>query len=277
MNTFIITFGCVFAIGLLFWLFAIKPGSNSSYKPLQILKNYDYAHRGFWDRDLPENSVGAFIKAVDNGFGIELDVQLTKDGEVVVFHDSTLKRMCGEDKLVSELTYNELQGYNLLNTDEKIPLFTKVLDNVKGRTPIIVEIKYYKNLNILCQKVNELLKNYNGPVCIESFSPTVVKWFKKNNPNMVRGQLLSDFRGKDSNLSKPAAFIARNLLTSVVTRPNFIAYDCRARSNISLRTCKALYKAQEVSWTVRNKELYNKIKAEGALIIFEHFDPRVVD
>lgn len=101
------------------------------------------AHRGLFDNhsEAPENSLAAFRKAVDQGFGIELDVQLTKDGKLVVFHDFDLKRMCGIHKKLTELTYAELEQYSLKGSTEKIPLFSAVLDLIAGRTPLVVEIK----------------------------------------------------------------------------------------------------------------------------------------
>lgn len=109
-----------------------------------------FAHRGFFtpDQRIPENSMPAFLAAAENGYGIEMDIQLTKDNQVVVFHDHTLTRMCGIDLPVRELTYEELQKFPLAGTQERIPLFKDVLKAVHGRVPLLVEIKLPTFLNI---------------------------------------------------------------------------------------------------------------------------------
>ena len=101
------------------------------------------AHRGLFDNnaEAPENSLAAFRNAVEHGFGMELDVQLTKDEKLVVFHDFDLKRMCGVHKKLTELTYAELEQYFLKNSTEKIPLFSDVLELINGKVPLVVEIK----------------------------------------------------------------------------------------------------------------------------------------
>ena len=115
----------------------------SRKKEAQAFLHHLFAHRGLFakDQSIPENSMAAFSNAVAHGYGIELDIQLTKDKQLVVFHDHTLTRMCGIDLPVCEMTYEELRKYTLLDTDERIPLFKDVLDLVNGKVPLLVEIK----------------------------------------------------------------------------------------------------------------------------------------
>ena len=257
------------------WLFCIRPRPVLDAPDMTELKKYDSAHRGFYKKDqsIPENSLPAFQRAVSKGFGVELDLQLTADGQVVVFHDDILKRMCGVDKVVSELTYEELQQYPLAQSGEKIPLFTQVLKVMGGKTPMIIELKPYNNTAELCTKACEILTLYKGPWCVESFSPEVVRWFRKNRPQVVRGQLMAHFTHKDEHLNIITAFLARNLFVNALGRPDFIAYDVTARRNWSLRAACRLFHAQEVNWTIRTPQLLWSVKADGALGIFEHFDP----
>lgn len=264
----------VVIVYLAVWLFCIRPRPSLDAPDMKELKKYDYAHRGFYEKDqsIPENSVPAFQRAVSKGFGVELDLQLTADGQVVVFHDDTLKRMCGVDKAVNQLTYQELQQYTLAQSGEKIPLFTQVLKVMGGKTPMIIELKPYHNTEELCRKTCEILTVYKGSWCVESFSPEVVRWFRKNRPEIVRGQLMARFTHKDKPLNLITAFLARNLFVNVLGRPDFIAYDVEARKNWSLRTACRLFHAQEVCWTIRTPQLLWSVKADGALGIFEHFD-----
>ena len=257
------------------WLFCIRPRPSLDAPDLTEFKKYDYAHRGFYKKNqsIPENSLPAFQRAVAKGFGVELDLQLTADGQVVVFHDDTLKRMCGVDIPVSSATWRELQHYTLAGTGENIPLFTQVLKVMAGKTPMIIELKPYNNTEELCQKVCDLLIGYKGLWCIESFSPNVVKWFRKNRPEVVRGQLMAKFTHKDHSFNLITAFLARNLFVNVMGRPDFIAYDVKKRKNWSLRTACRLFHAQEVNWTIRTPQLLWSVKADDSIGIFEHFDP----
>lgn len=265
-----ILIGCV-----LFWLFAMMPRIGKNRPSWNGLSGFDYAHRGFYtqNQSIPENSLEGFRRAVDNGFGIELDVQLTADGQVVVFHDKNLERMTGDKRDLQSLTLQELQQLPLKGTAQRISLFSEVLQTVNGKTPLIVEIKYYGNYDELCKKTDALLKNYQGAWCIESFYPQIVRWFKKNHPEAMRGQLMMDYRGS-GELNRPLGFLARNLFTNFLTRPDFVAYHYQDRNNVSLRCCKKLFGVREVSWTLHSKDELETVKKDGGLGIFEHFDPR---
>lgn len=141
-----------------------------------------YAHRGQHDENLPENSLAAFRRAVENGYGIELDLQLSSDGEVMVMHDYNLERMTGCDKMLKELTAAELQKLHLNGTEERVPTLKEVLDIVKGKVPLLIELKGESTDVSLCPKANEILKDYGGKYIIESFNPLMLSWYRKNRP-----------------------------------------------------------------------------------------------
>lgn len=259
------------------WLWLIAPGKGADFTEF---RKYDYAHRGLHDKDsgVPENSEKAFTLAVDCGFGMEFDLQLTKDNYVVVHHDHSISRTCGEDRLVSEMDLGELRQHRLFGTDEKIPLFEDVLKIVDGRTPLIIELKGYNRADELCPRVMEILKNYKGLYCVESFDPRIVKWFKGNRPDIVRGQLMHHMESgveltSTKRLSAFEAFAARNLMTNFLTRPHFEAYDFHGREIPSMAAVRGLFGMQEVSWTLRREEDFEKAKALGNLCIFEGFIP----
>ena len=157
------------------YLFLIAP---SREKPDDShLRGWLYAHRGLHDDNVnvPENSMAAFRLAVEKGYGMELDVQLTKDNQLVVHHDGSLKRVCGVDRLIREVDFADLP---LLPDGSRIPLLKEVLAMVDGRVPIIVEIKHYGGAARVAKAAHEVLKGYQGAYCVESFDPTAMNWYR---------------------------------------------------------------------------------------------------
>ena len=134
-----------------------------------------FAHRGLFDHlSRPENSLAAFSAAVEHGYGIELDLQMTADGKIVVFHDESLQRMCSTPLKIEQSTFAELQKHPLLNSDQTIPLFSEVLQLVDGKVPLIVEIKSTEHYEPLCLKVYDLLRRYPGDYCDEPYDDGLV-------------------------------------------------------------------------------------------------------
>ena len=257
------------AAAVLLPLYAVAPG-HASRRQKKIFRGVNYAHRGLHTRDksVPENSLAAFRQAAQEGYGIELDVQLSKDGEVVVFHDDTLDRICGVGARVDSLDYAGLEQLRLCGTGERIPLFSRVLE-AAGGIPLIVELKTGKRNAELCEKTLSLLKGYKGAYCIESFDPTVVAWFRKHAPQVLRGQLAQpprEYAGSD--ISKPLAFLLGNLLLNFLARPQFIAYRVGPKP-FPVRLCEALG-AMKVCWTS-----HDKANEKGCdTVIFEHYLPQ---
>ncbi len=150
------------------------------------------AHRGLHNNiDIPENSMKAFRNAVEHGYGIEFDVYLTLDGKVIIHHDWSLKRTCGITTKAPKINSDRLEDYKLMNTDECIPLLTDMLDMVAGRVPLILEIKTTTRVKSTCEAVYNIVKDYKGNICIESFDERIVKWWHKNHPEFILGQLYS--------------------------------------------------------------------------------------
>lgn len=259
------------------YLFMVWPGRRRKDLQESFLGKW-YAHRGYHDNktEAPENSLAAFRKAVDRGFGIELDVQLTKDEQVVVFHDNDLKRVCGVDAPVNSKTFEELQELSLLNSNQKIPLFTDVLEVVDGKVPLIVEIKMVDSRTRVCELANDILKDYKGQYCVESFHPFAVKWFKENRPELMRGQLSSNFK-KDGDKENFTAWLVHMLMSNMSCRPDFIAYCHEYTSNISFRLCTKLLGALPVAWTIKSEEQLLRAENKYKVFIFEGFDPEKVE
>lgn len=242
------------------------------YTPLM---GHYYAHRGLHDNnsDAPENSMAAFKKAVDAGYGIELDVQLSKDRIPVVFHDDTLNRVCGVDGYVKDYTYEELQQFHLCQSREKIPKLKDFLEMVNGRVPLIIEFKFPERPSTICGTADKLIQKYKGVYCIESFHPLAVRWYKDHHPNVIRGQLSSNFR-KSGNKGSIAETLVHYLITNFLCRPDFIAYDHRYKNNISRLLCRYLFRGLSISWTIKSPQEFDACKNDFDLCIFEGFEPK---
>lgn len=262
------------AILFVVWLWLIAPQMDK--KPsFAAFTGFDYAHRGLHKLDdgIPENSLAGFRLAEESGYGMEFDLQLTKDKKVVVHHDPTLKRSCGEEVVIADITYAELKKYRLFGTGEHIPLFSEVLGTLKGRTPLIIELKGYNDPAELCELAMKELDGYKGHYCVESFDPRIVAWFRENRPDIVRGQLMCKFKKGDEGMSAFEAFCATHMLTNFHTRPNFEAYDIHTRDIPSMGLSKGIMGMQEVSWTIRTEEEYIKAKGLHSMVIFENIRP----
>lgn len=239
------------------------------------LFGWHYAHRGLHDNnsEAPENSMAAFRKAVEAGYGIELDVQLSKDRVPVVFHDEDLMRVCGVEGKVRDYTYEELKKFTLCQSDQGIPRLSDFLKMVDGRVPLIIEIKIHEKASEVCGKADELIREYKGMYCIESFHPFAVKWYKEHRPEVIRGQLSANFK-KSGKEEDAGMFLVHYLLTNFLCRPDFIAFDHRHKNSISRVINKYLFGALSVAWTIRSSEELTLAKDAFDLFIFEGFLPK---
>ena len=263
--------GCAAAVATAVPVFLVAPGFASREKKAPFLCR-NFAHRGLHSRDhtVPENSLKAFELAAAAGYGIELDVQLSSDGQVVVFHDADLERVCGVKGKVEDRTFAELQELRLLGTDEKIPLFTDVLAVVRGRGPLIVELKNGTRNTELCEKTYAILKEYKGDYCIESFNPVIVAWFRKNAKEVLRGQLAAPVPEYEGEVKKFTAYLLSHTLLNFLSRPQFIAYKIGRRPPSVRLSC--LLGAMNVGWTS------HEVRSERgrAAVIFEFYRPKLV-
>jgi len=255
----------------LLYLFLVAPRMIGRADRTLFL-NRHYAHRGLFDNrsEAPENSLAAFHKAVEAGYGIEFDVQLSKDDKLVVFHDDTLKRMCGVEGKVWDYTLEELQQMKLLQSEETIPTLEAVLAEIDGKVPLIIEYKLDRVQTKVCELADRVLDRYKGPYCIECFHPLAVLWYRKNRPKIMRGQLCEEHFRNERFKGKPVYVIMSYLLTNFVTRPDFIAYNYRHAHNISRRVCRILG-GLAVAYTIKSAEAYEQAKKDFELIIFDSF------
>ena len=268
----------LFVLFIVYILVLVRPRTSMRGEFRERAKELftDYAHLGLHGGDIPENSLAAFAKAAEYGHGIELDLQLSADGKVMVFHDYSLKRMTGCEKLLTELTSDELRKLRLADSDEKIPFFTEVLELIDGRVPILIELKGENADTSVAKAAFEILKDYKGSFCIESFNPFLVRWVRKNRPDVMRGILVTNV-SKEKNKHNPLNFALGNMLTNFLARPDFIAYDVRYQGTLAVDLCTIFYAAPAFAWTVRGEDAYYKAREYGAYVIFENIKPEKED
>jgi len=213
--------------------------------------------------------MNAFVNAVNNGYGIELDIHLTRDKKVVVFHDENIERMAGRNLDISKIDYEELRIEKLLNTNEPIPLLQDVLNMVSGRVPIMIEFKDIVNYKDLCEKAFIILDVYSGSYFVESFDPLILRWIKLNRRSVIRGQLSGLATKYNNNIRNPfLRFALSNLLFNFLSRPHFIAYELEQCNRFTIHIERALG-AAIVAFTVKGLELAKKYTKDFDTVIFE--------
>ncbi len=239
------------------------------------LRQLPIAHRGLHDSEqgVLENSMSAFEAAVEHGYAIELDVQVTRDGDAVVFHDERLERLTDTVGKVRRRTSDELTKIALSGSNDCIPTLQAVFEMVRGKVPILVEIKNpTRKIGKLESRVADLLASYAGDAAVQSFNPLALQWFHKNAPMVARGLLASDYRNiTQVNMSRRAQFIMRNLLLSPLGRPNFIGYDVDALPAIAPAIMRRVG-LPLLAWTVRTDEQRITSERHADNIIFEGFE-----
>ena len=257
------------------YLLLILPNLRWREKDARPLLNRDYAHRGLWNQERPENSLSAFAAARDAGYGIELDVHRTADGHLVVHHDDNLKRMCGADIKIGDATLEAVRACHLKDTDERVPTFDEVLAVVDGKIPMIVELKTEDNVDALCEAVWERMRRYEGVWCMESFDPRAVRWFRRHAGRVIRGQLANggSLRKAKSAKARRQLFLLKSQLGNALGRPDFIAYDAATDGNLPMALVR-LMKPLLVCWTIRSQEMMDRQRGRYDIQIFEGFIPR---
>ncbi len=257
------------------WLLMLNP-ERSRKDRMAPYERMPVAHRGLHDLSarIPENSLSAFQRAVTAGYGIELDVRETYDEQLVVMHDPGLLRMTGFNMKVAETRLADLEGIYLKNSDEHIPELREVLSLVQGRVPLVIEIKCEEwKAERICEHVAYELDRYEGPACIESFHPGVLRWFYKNRPQVLRGQLSERFLG-EKGLRRLLGLPASCCLANFLTHPDFIAYDCRQTHLIRFQLLRYVLRAETAAWTVRSAEDMKRLARDFDVFIFEGFLPQ---
>lgn len=242
---------------------------------LSRMEGYHYTHRGYHDGNvsIPENSLSSFQAAIDAGYGIELDIQLSADKVPMVFHDADLAHACGVEGKIWDYTCEELQQMQLFDTEETIPTLRDTLDLINGQVPILIEYKMDKVDTDVCAYSHELLKDYEGPYAIQSFHPFALFWYRQNANDIPRGIIAKNFlrdnkeKGEKSDIID---FLTTNLMLNVVGYPDFVSYDYQDADYFALKLTR-LMGARTSTWTLKDPAHYEQVKGQFDLYTFEGF------
>lgn len=211
------------------------------------LSNLTFAHRGLYNNiDIPENSLAAFQKALNQKIPIELDVQITKDNKLVIFHDNRLNRLTSSTAFVQDLTLSEIKALTLIESKEKIPTLQEALQLINGKVLLDIEIKNTTKIKEIGKQLLKELKNYSGTVIVKSFNPNIVKWFKKNT-NLTCGLLITD-----NYYNKIYTNLAKSKWVLYYCQPDFLAISKKLAPEKKIQAYRK--KIPLLIWTIESKE-----------------------
>ena len=230
------------------------------------------AHRGLHrGSEAPENSRPAFLAAVEAGLPIELDVQLSADDQLVVHHDAALGRLTEQTGPVRSHSLRELTQMEIAGGPHRIMSFAELLELVRGRVPLLVEVKSGPAATTRAAAVAVALRRYRGEAAVQSFDPDIVAWFRRHAPGIPRGQLSGSLSGK-RDVSALRRMMLRNFAFNVVTRPDFLGYELAFLSSRRAAMLRRLGKPL-LLWTITSEEQRRRAEDLGDNIIFEGFSP----
>lgn len=217
-------------------------------KNINFLRNNLIAHRGLHSSNTIENTIHSFIKAMDKGYIIELDIHILKDDTIVVYHDFDLKRLTGVNKIIEKITYSQLSKIKIKNKYQ-IPTLIQVMNIIKGKVPLLIEVKTISNNINFYKKIVELLDNYKGLFAIQSINPLVIEWFYKNKKEYPLGLIIFNK-------------INYRLLKKYTRMIDFI----------SIYKKKLPFKSKKmvIGWTIKNEEELKKYKPLSDNLIVEN-------
>lgn len=238
------------------------------------------AHRGFHsaaERRL-ENTLSSVRAAVDRGFAVEVDLQLTADEQAVVFHDATLDRLTEASGRLDRMSLSALRNIRLRDSDDRIPTLEELLEEVAGRVPLVIEIKSsFKGDRRLERQIAETLGDYSGPAAVMSFDPASMRAMRYLLPHVPRGVLADRFRQEDwPEIPAGYRLALRSLVAASYTAPSFIAYDVKALPASAPLMLKHVFDLPLLTWTVRTADDRAIAMRWASQMIFEGFDPRTV-
>jgi glycerophosphoryl diester phosphodiesterase len=237
--------------------------SRSRRAELAALGAVPFAHRGLHGGGRVENSNGAFRVAAEAGYGIELDVQLSRDSWPMVFHDERLDRLTNKSGPLAALTAAELRAIRLYTGNEVMPTLGEALEIIGSRVPVLIEVKAPdRRVGPLCEAVAKALGGYGGPVGVMSFNPEVGAWFGRRAPERLRGLVVSE-QGKKGLRGR-----LERRLALWRSRADFLAYDIRDLPSRFAAAARA--RGMPVyTWTVRREADRARAAASADQIIFE--------
>lgn len=248
----------------MFW-----PKLDIESSALSFLSRQPFAHRGLHDGDkVLENSLAAFDRAIERGFGIELDVRMTRDGDVMVFHDAELSRLTASRGEIMSMSAQQLGAIRLKGSKETLQTLHDVLRHIRGRVPVLIEVKATGNKYLpACFAVRRALEGYRGENAVMSFHPGVPAWFAANAPKVVRGLVMTESDGRALSRYGVRRWLRRQLLVWKA-RPHFLAYDIR-RLPSPFTAAARQHGLKLLTWTVRGDAAHAVAGHCADQVIFE--------
>lgn len=228
------------------------------------LTEWEYAHRGLHGDGVPENSLEGARLAIKAGLGIECDIQRSRDGQPMLFHDWELSRLTGVEGETEGRTATELAELPYLGSDQKVASLADLLELVAGAVPILVEIKSKRGYDVerTCQSVRSLLADYTGDHAVMSFDPRVARWLRRNSPDTPCGLVMRE----DEYGYTQKAWQRRFALW--IAKPDFLAYHINA---LPSRWVAGLRKRglPILTWTVNSPETRERALQNADALISE--------
>lgn len=232
------------------------------------------AHRGLHDKakGVLENTEGAFAAAIAQGYAVECDLQLSRDGEAMVFHDDTLDRLADASGPVKAKSVRELKKVAFKNSASRIQTLAEMLDQVAGRATLVIEIKsHWDGDNRLADRALSVLEPYEGPYALMSFDPDIIAHVRERSPLTVRG-IVAD-RTTDayySHLPVERRLALRSLSHADHTRPHFVSF-CAAELPFPPIGGLRAAGLPIISWTIRSRNEARHARRYSDQITFEGF------
>lgn len=261
------------AIMIAAYSFFLHPAKVSPGE-LKQLTGRSYAQRGLHSQrnGVPENTLKAFEVALNRGYGVAMDVRISRDGEAMVFHDETLMRLCHLSNMVEDVDSSQLKKLRILDSDQFIPTLEEALKLIGGKVPVILELKKVKDRKALCRKVAEILDAYEGAVCVASFDIMTLHWFKRNRKEIPRMQeAMNQKFVKKNPVSK---YVEENLMGNFLSRPHIVAYEHDFSSNRHFKRCINNFGAAGCVFTVTDQNTFDNMTKIASIILFERIFPK---
>jgi len=250
--------------------------------PGRIIPNWltarPIAHRGLHDRasGVPENTIAAARGAIAGGYAIECDVQLSADGEAMVFHDEALGRLTAASDAVGARSAAELSGLAVAGTGECIPTLPAFLGVIAGRMPLVVEVKSRFTGDLrLARRVAEVVRAYDGPVAVKSFDPGIVAALAELAPSIPRGIVGETTQDDPSYVTLPASLrrSLANLLHLSESQPDFVSWRVDDLPCAAAYLCRHFGGLPVMTWTVRTEGQRDLAGLHADQMVFEGFRP----
>ncbi len=222
--------------------------------------------------------MSAVTAAIERGFAIEVDLQLTADEQAIVFHDDALDRLTEASGRVDRMALSAIRNVRFREGDDRIPTFEELLEEVAGRVPLVIELKSaWTGDRRLERQVAATLGDYAGPAAVMSFDPASMRAMRYLLPHIPRGLIADRFRKEDwPEIPAHYRFALRHLVAASYVAPSFIAYDVHALPASAPLMLRYMLNLPLLTWTVRTAEDRAVAARWTNQMIFEGFDPGVV-